>query len=572
MAERRMHAGDIASPANTGARNREIYPILSEAQIERIAAFGVVEDRPRGYVLFEHGDRGKDFFVVLQGSIEIHEHSRLGSPIIVVLEPRQFTGEIDMFNNRQSLVGASMGADGRVVRVSRQQFRRLLAAEPTLAEIILQALILRRKILVDHQHAPATLIYGAPSADALRIERFLRRNGYPLGMIASRNEAAARLLAAYNLREEQLPAVIIHASDQALPNPSNAELAPFLGLDETIDTTHIYDVVVVGGGAAGLSAAVYAASEGLCTLLLEKEAPGGQASASSKIENYLGFPMGISGQSLAERAQIQAMKFGASIMVPAAVRGIACNSYPYTLELEGGRRIAAQAVVIACGAHYRTLRLPHGQRFDNAGVYYAATALEGELCRNEEIVVAGGGNSAGQAAVFLSNYVARVHMLVRGESLAASMSDYLVERIHASPRIQLHTCTEITGLEGGERLEQITWHNRATGRSETRPIRHVFLMLGAEPHTGWLNGCVQLDKDGFICTGTMVDRAAVGWPLEREPLLLETSQPGIFAVGDVRAGSVKRVASAVGEGAITVSLVHTFLAERYSYADEAPAA
>lgn len=434
MAERRAYVGQIASLADNSAREREVFPILSDAQIERIMVFGVVEDLPRGHVLFEHGDRGPDFFVVLQGSIEIHEHSRAGAPIIVVHGAGQFTGEINLFNNRRSLVGASMGADGRVVRVPRQQFRRLLTAEPAIAEIILQAFILRRTILVTHQHAPATLIYTSPSADTLRIERFLRRNGYPVALIATYDETAASLLVAYNRREAQLPAVIFHAGDQVLSNPSNVELAPYLGLDEAVDTARPYDVVVVGGGAAGLSAAVYAASEGLCTLLLEKEAPGGQASASSKIENYLGFPMGISGQGLAERAQIQAMKFGASIMVPAAVRGIDCNSYPYTLELDGGQRIAARAVVIASGAHYRTLRLAYCQRFDNAGVYYAATALEGELCRDEEIVVSGGGSSAGQAAVFLSGYVERVHMLVRGESLAASMSDYLVERSTPRPR------------------------------------------------------------------------------------------------------------------------------------------
>ena len=378
---------------------------------------------------------------------------------------------------------------------------------------------------------------------------------------AEYNETMAR----YGLQPEQLPVVVIHLNDQVLFQPSNHTLAEALGLVEEIDCSQVVDVAIVGGGPAGLSAAVYAASEGLSTLLLEAEAPGGQASTSSKIENYLGFPTGISGEGLAGRAQIQAMKFGATICLPMRATGLDCSHYPYGLqfcaETEQPRMVRARSVVIASGATYRTLALPNGGDFDNSGIYYAATALEGDICRNEEAIVVGGGNSAGQATVFLSSRARHVHLLIRRESLVDTMSDYLIGRILSSDRITLHPYTEIVELEGERHLEAVTWQNLQSGARERRPIRHVFLMIGAQPNTDWLHGGVQTDRSGFVLTGQAVDRSQ-GWPLERPPMTMETSQPGVFSVGDLQAGSTKRVASAVGLGAISVSHVHAFLAEQ----------
>jgi len=343
-------------------------------------------------------------------------------------------------------------------------------------------------------------------------------------------------------------------------DPSNAELAACLGLAEEINPEEVYDVAVVGAGPSGLAAGVYAASEGLKTIILEAEAPGGQAGTSSKIENYLGFPTGISGQALAGRAQVQAQKFGAKIALPRTVAKVICEGLPYILQLQDGGEVRAQTIVIASGAHYRGLDLANCAAFEGAGIHYAATGMEAALCADEDAIVVGGGNSAGQAAVFLSRQARHVFILVRSRGLAASMSDYLIGRIEASRKITLMTETEITALEGGRHLERVTWTNRATEGSETRDIRHVFLMIGAKPNTEWLDGCVQLDEKGFVRTGPALTH--VDWPLDRPPFLLETSRPGVLAVGDVRTDSVKRVASAVGEGSVSVQLIHQVLAER----------
>ncbi len=547
-------------PTDPYVRTAQTFPILTEEQIQRARLLGQEESLPKGTILFERGQRSVDFFIVLKGNIEIYEHRHDGLNVFTVHREHQFTGELDLFNNRQILVGGRMGEDGRVLRFDRQQFRKLMVAEPDVGEIVTRAFILRRMGFISHQQGSVTLIATKESADTLRIERFLRRNGYPLEVV---NYDIARQEKAFfndvDIKEENLPAVYIHLGEKLLQNPSNLQLAECLGLVETLPPDHVYDVAIVGGGPAGLSAAVYAASEALEIVLIEAEAPGGQASTSSKIENYLGFPTGISGQALAGRAQVQAQKFGATIALPFSASNIDCQSQPFTLTLDNQAKIKTKTVVVASGARYRTLKFDHP--FDNAGVYYAATAMEGSICQNEQVIVVGGGNSAGQAAVFLSRHASHVHMLVRGKNLTASMSDYLINRINASDRITLHTHTEITALKGGKHLAEVSWYNSSTGTTETHAIRHVFLMLGAVPNTHWLQNCLTLDEQGFVCTGIqLIDHQA--WKLQRHPMILETSVPGIFAAGDVRSGSVKRVASAVGEGAIIISQVHQFLSEQ----------
>ena len=547
-------------PTDPYVRTAQTFPVLTLEQIQRAKLLSQEEFLPKGTILFERGQRSVDFFIVLQGNIEIYEHRHSGLNVFTVHREQQFTGEIDLFNNRQILVGGRMGEDGRVLRFDRQQFRKLMAAEPDIGEIVTRAFILRRMGFISHQQASVTLIATKESADKLRIERFLRRNGYPLEVLdyhAACQEKA--FLNDVDIKEENLPAVYIHLGEKLLSNPSNLELAECLGLVETLPPDHVYDLAIIGGGPAGLSAAVYAASEALDTILIEAEAPGGQAATSSKIENYLGFPTGISGQALAGRAQVQAQKFGATIALPLGAIGIDCQKQPFILTLDNQAKIQTKAVVVASGARYRTLNFDHP--FDNAGVYYAATAMEGSICLNEQVIVVGGGNSAGQAAVFLSGHASHVHMLVRSENLAASMSDYLIDRINASDKITLHTETEITALNGDGHLAEVTWYNSSAGTTETHDIRHVFLMLGAVPNTHWLQNCLTLDKQGFVCTGLqLIDDKA--WKLQRHPMILETSVPGIFAAGDVRSGSVKRVASAVGEGAIIISQVHQFLSEQ----------
>lgn len=546
-------------PSDPYVRKEQTFPTLSDAEIDLLRPFGVVEQKKKGDVLFERGERTVDFFVILKGNIEIYEHRAEGHKTITIHAFHQFTGELDLFNDRKILVGGRMGEDGEVLRICRPEFKKLMVAEPDIAEKIIRAFILRRMGLISHKQGSVTLLRTAQNADTVRIERFLRRNGYPVETIDCIKEDCDEILQRYSLTKNCLPAVIIHLGDKVICNPSNYDLAEELGLTEKTEDGHIYDVAIVGGGPAGLSAAVYAASEGLDTVLLEQEAPGGQASTSSKIENYLGFPTGLSGQALAGRAQVQAMKFGAKIILPHMVDAVDCSTSPFALTLCNKTIVQARSIVVASGARYRTLDFENCQQFDNNGVYYAATPMEGEICKNEEIIVVGGGNSAGQAAVFLSKHASHVHMLVRGTGLAATMSDYLVNRIYASERITLHTETSITALTGDRHLESVTWQCKRENTPAQKPIRHVFLMIGAVPHTNWLKKCISLDDKGFIHTGLDVAGTQY-WTLDRSPMMLESSQPGIFAAGDVRSGSVKRVASSVGEGAMAISHIHQYLA------------
>ena len=547
-----------SNPADPYARPAQTFPTLTDEQIARVIPFGSLEALPKGRVLFDRGDRTVDFFVVIDGAVEIYEHTDTGARTVTIHRRHQFTGELDLFNNREILVGARMAEDGHVVRMKRPQFRRMLTSEPDVGEIVMRAFILRRVGVIEHQQGGVRVIGSRRSADTMRIHRFLTRNGYPFrAHDLDGSPAAEALLNEYELGPDDTPAVVYNR-DCVLKRPDNRMLGHCLGVSERIDNCALFDVAIVGGGPAGLAAAVYAASEGLETVVLELEAPGGQAGTSSKIENYLGFPTGISGMALAGRAMVQAQKFGARIAVPRRVERLDCETHPYKLHLDDGSVVTARSVVIATGARYRRLDIENFERYEGSGIHYAATAIEAGLCDGEEVAVVGGGNSAGQAAVFLSRFAKHVHVLVRSSDLAASMSEYLIDRIAGSNRITLHANSEIVELAGARHLEAVSWRNRATDAVATRPMSNVFLMLGAQPNTEWLQGCVALDGKGFVRCGGAFDTAA--GDIGRAPHLLETSQPGIFAVGDVRAGSVKRVASAVGEGSIVVSAVHQMLA------------
>jgi len=404
------------------------------------------------------------------------------------------------------------------------------------------------------------------SADTLRLREFLTRNGYPYTYVdLDTDKTSQELLDRFEVKLEEIPVLICNGRT-VLRNPSTQELADCLGFNVSIDNDDVRDLIIVGAGPAGLAAAVYAASEGLDVLVIESEAPGGQAGSSSKIENYLGFPTGVSGQELAARAITQAQKFGAKIIVAHTAVRLNCKKPLYEIVLDDGTVLPVRAIVIATGAQYNKPGISNLKKFEGQGVYYGATHIESQLCENEHVVVVGGGNSAGQAAVFLSQTARKVHMLVRSTGLAESMSRYLIQRITENPAIDLHYKTEIVSLEGNGRLESVNWVHRATGETSRHEIRHLFIMTGASPRTEWLRGSVALDNKGFILTGRDLDLPAdvvppAVWPLARPPLMLETSRPRVFAVGDVRSGSVKRVASAVGEGAIAVHLVHRALAE-----------
>ena len=534
-------------------RQDQIFPHLSEEMTRRVAAYGVEEMVPSGTTIFERGQRSVDFFLVLQGSIEIYDVDVHGkAEIFTVHRANQFAGELDLFNDRAILVSGRAGGDTRLVRVKRADFRRLVGSEPDIGEIMMRAFILRRVGLIVHSHGSVVLIGPGHAARTLALQRFLTRNGYPHRLIDTDvDHDAGGFLDCFHITLDQLP-VVISPNERAYRNPTIADLAEGLGLTETFDPARIYDVVIAGAGPAGLAAAVYGASEGLDTIVIEGVAPGGQAGTSSKIENYLGFPTGISGQALAGRAQVQAQKFGARLAISREVTGVVCDATPYVVKLAGGDSVQARAIIIATGARYRRLDVEGHERFEGQGLHYAATAMEANLCGGEEVIVVGGGNSAGQAAVYLSRVTAHVHVLVRTASLAATMSDYLVQRILKSDRITLHTHTEITALAGDERLREVTWRNQASGVSTTKPIGNVFLMIGAEPNTDWLQGCLDLDEKGFVKTGYDPEGAPLKSPYA-------TTRPGIFAVGDVRSGSVKRVASAVGEGSVVIQAVHAML-------------
>jgi thioredoxin reductase (NADPH) len=538
------------------------FPTLTPEQVERIAAHGRVRQIRPGEVLVQPGDQIVPFFVITTGGIEIVRPSSANETLVALYGPGQFTGEVNMLSGRPALLQVRGSEAGEVIEVDREHLLALVQTDSQLSEIIMRAFILRRVELIAHGLGDVVLLGSNHCSETLRVKEFLTRNGHPYSYIdLDRDDGVQNLLDRFHVSAADVP-VLICRGDVVLRSPTNQQIADCLGFNEGIDQTQIRDVVIVGAGPAGLAAAVYAASEGLDVLVLETNSPGGQAGSSSKIENYLGFPTGISGQALAGRAYTQAQKFGAQVIIAKGAKQLACDRMPYAIEIDDGLRVPARTVIIATGAAYRKPSIENLPRFENAGVYYGATFMEAQLCRGEEVVVVGGGNSAGQAAVFLAQTAKRVHMLVRAKGLAETMSRYLIRRIEQNPAIVLRTKTEIVALEGSNHLESVRWRDHQTGAIETHEIRHVFLMTGAVPGTKWIEGCVALDAKGFIKTGPDLspeDLTAAHWPLARVPHLLETSLPGVFAVGDVRGGNIKRVASAVGEGSIAISFVHQAL-------------
>jgi thioredoxin reductase (NADPH) len=544
-------------------RRAQMFPRLSPAQVERIAALGRRRAVRAGEVLFEPGDRNTDFFVVLSGGIEVVRPGDGRDDFIVVHAPGEFTGEVNMLSERSSLVRGRASSDGEVLVLDRERFRGLVQRDAELSEIIMRAFILRRVGLLARGGGDMVLIGSQHSAATLQLKEFLTRNAQPYDYRdVETDKDSAALLERFQIEVADVP-VVVCKGGKVLRNPSIEALAAGIGLSPQVMDGSVRDLVVIGAGPAGLAAAVYAASEGLDVLVLEGTAPGGQAGTSSRIENYLGFPTGVSGAALAGRALTQAQKFGAQFAIAKQAVRLDCDARPYKIHLEHGEVVRTRAIVIATGVRYRRPAIPDLGRFEGAGVLYAATYLEGQLCGGEEIAIVGGGNSAGQAAVYLSTIAARVHVLVRSAGLAESMSRYLIARIEGGRNIVLRTRTQIEALEGGDRLERIRCRSVDAG-SATYPVHHVFMMTGADPNTAWLKGCVALDEKSFVKTGTDLSAAELHdarWPLARPPRMLETSIPGVFAVGDVRANSVKRVASAVGEGSISVSLVHRALQE-----------
>ena len=540
-----------------------LFPVLSSAQIARIASHGVIRPITRGEVLIDGGQTNVPFFVLKAGQIEVIRPSALDEILVAIVGPAQFTGDISMILGRPAQMRLRVRDSGEVVQLTRDQMHALIQTDAEISEVLMKTLIHRRVAVIAQGIGDVLLIGSLGSGTTLRIKQFLTRNGHPFKYLdLDRDVDVRQLLDRFHVEPSEIP-VVICRGEVVLKNPSNQEIADCLGFNKGIDHTHRRDVVIVGGGPGGLAAAVYAASEGLDVLVIEANSPGGQAGTSSRIENYLGFPTGISGRDLAGRAYAQAQKFGAEVMIAKGAAELVCQQNAYGVRLDDSVTIPARTVVIATGARYHRPSLANLAQFEGAGVYYNATFMEAQLCEGDEVIVVGGANSAGQAAVFLAQTVKRVHLLVRSSSLSAGMSRYLIRRIEENPTIQLKTKTEIVAFEGNEHLERVRWRD-ATGAVTSHDLKHVFLMTGAEANTGWLNGRVALDAKGFIKTGwdlTKEDLAAARWPLDRSPQLLETSLPGVFAVGDVRCGSVKRVASAVGEGSISVSFVHRALAE-----------
>jgi thioredoxin reductase (NADPH) len=549
-------------PSALDART-QAFPVLTAAQIDRVLPLGKVRKVQTGEVLFEPGDTNVPFFVLLSGGMEIVQPDLTGERPIATHARGEFTGEMTMISGQRCLVLGRTTEPGELLELTNDGLRSLIAKDAELSEIFMRAFILRRLELIRRGQGNFILMGSRHSAKTLQLREFLSRNGHPYTYVdLDADKTSQELLDRFEIKLDEIPVVICNKHG-VLRNPTVQKLADGLGFNSGIDESQLRDLIIVGAGPSGLAAAVYAASEGLDTLVIEIAAPGGQAGSSSKIENYLGFPTGVSGLELATRAITQAEKFGAKMMLAHGVARLDCDRRPYKVVLDNGNRLAARAIVISTGAQYNKPRIPNLEKFEGQGIYYGATYMESQLCEQEDIVVVGGGNSAGQAAVFLSQTASKVHMLVRSGQLSDTMSRYLIQRIVENPAIELHFKTEIVDLEGDAHLERVTWRSNASGETSTNEIRHVFIMAGASPRTNWLSGCLALDNKGFILTGRDLDVATATpiWPLARPPQMLETSLPDVFAVGDVRSGNVKRVAAAVGEGSIAISLVHRTLAE-----------
>jgi thioredoxin reductase (NADPH) len=564
----------ISSPVI--ASSESLNPTLNDVQIQRIAKHGRKRPIREGEVLIHSGEQTTRIFIVIDGELTVVRardvtavaatSGEVGEPeVVIIFGPGQFNGEVGILSGRRGFAEIHASKAGEVIELERDRLLELVQTDSELSEIMMRAFILRRVEMISHRFGDVVLVGSSHTSETLRIKEFLTRNGHPFTSIDLDQHADVQdVLDRFHVKIADTP-VVICRGESVLRNPTNQEIADCLGFNEAIDETQVRDLLVIGAGPAGLAAAVYAASEGLDVLVVEPVSPGGQAGSTSKIENYLGFPTGISGQELAGRAYAQAQKFGAEILIAQGATRLLCDRTPYVVETDAGTRVSARVVVVATGAEYRRLQLDNISRFEGFGVYYSATAVEAQLCRDTEVIIVGGGNSAGQAAVYLSQTAVHVHVLVRADSLAASMSRYLIRRIEDAPNVTLHTRTEIVALDGDDRLERVEWRDMATGTTEEHDIGNVFVMTGANPNTSWLNGCLALDEHGFIKTGPALsaeDLREAKWPQGRAPFLLETSLQGVFAAGDVRSGSIKRVASAVGDGSIAVSFVHQVLAQQ----------
>jgi len=552
----------LTQNSSLATRRDQMFPVLTGVQLARLQRYGQRRAIRAGEILAEPGDRGLPMWVVLSGSIEVMQVGMAGETTVVTHTAGRFTGEMSTLRGISSMVRMRVGTDGEALEVDENRLRTIIQTDSELGEIFLRAYILRRVGLIQAQVGDVVLLGSSHSADTLRLQQFLTRNTHPYVYLDVHEDAAARdLQEHFKLKASDLPVVICRGV-VALRNPSTEEVAACLGMNQAVDDQRVRDLIVVGAGPAGLAAAVYGSSEGLDVLVLETGTPGGQAGSSSKIENYLGFPTGISGLALAGRALVQAQKFGAEIRTAAPAMRLKCDARPYAIELASGASVRGRCIVLASGVEYRQLSLENAARLLGAGIYYGATPTEARRCRGEEVIVVGGGNSAGQAAVFLAGSSSVVHMLVRANGLADTMSRYLIRRIQETPNIKLHVNTQITALEGTDELERVSWATSSTGAEEILPIRHVFLMTGAVPSTHWLGGCIALNEKAFVMTGPDLrpqDLDPDLWSASRQPEFFETSLPRVFAVGDVRCGSVKRVAAAVGEGSACVQQVHLVL-------------
>jgi thioredoxin reductase (NADPH) len=551
-----------APVASSFPRHEQTFPSLTPQEIARMRRFGDIRHYKHGDMLFETGKPGRGMFVILSGHVAITQRDGLGHVAPIIDQgPGQFLAEIGQLSGRVALVDGHAEGDVETLLIPPDRLRALLVAEADLGERIMRALILRRVNLIQAGVGGPVLIGPSNSSGVVRLQGFLTRNGFPHHLLdKDTDHDAAELIVRYSPSPSDWP-LVVTAGGTVLRNPSESELARALGMIGGATGDRIYDVAIVGCGPAGLATAVYAASEGLSVVVTDARSYGGQAGASARIENYLGFPTGISGQALAGRAFSQAQKFGADIMIPIGVKSLDCTRADgaFALALDGGDLLRAKSVVVASGARYRRPEIENLDRFEGRGVWYWASPIEARLCAEQEIALVGGGNSAGQAAVFLSGHAKKVHMVIRGGGLGASMSRYLIERIEATPNIELVFNTEVVGLEGtdGVSLERIRWRSRLSGEESSADIRNLFLFVGADPATGWLKGCgVMVDRGGFVVTGAQCKKN-VG----QLASALETSVPGVFAVGDVRSGSVKRVGGAIGEGAQVVAALHGFLGD-----------
>jgi len=547
-------------------REDQVWPTLTEAQIARIAKHGQYRSLQSGDVLLRAGQQEFPFFVVTDGELSVMRPSCDGEQLITTYRRGSFSGELNILAGRRPVATIRASTPGQVIEVSRDALLALVQTDAELSAILMRAFILRRSMLLDQGFGDVLILGSAYSPRTLQIREFLARNAHPATFIdLDRDAMAQEILDHFRVSSDEIPLVICRR-EVVLRDPTNAEVAECLGFNESIDVDeqHVRDVVIVGAGPAGLGAAVYAASEGLDVLMIEGNAPGGQAGSSMRIENYLGFPSGITGQELATRAFSQAEKFGAQLLIARSAVRLRCDARPFAVEIDNGTRVSARTIIIATGAEYRGLPIENLSKWNGAGVYYLATPMEAQLCKGETVMIAGGGNSAGQAAIYLAERASRVVMVVRKGELADSMSRYLVRRIEETPEIEVRTGCQVVAVEGDDHLEHVHCRDGSTGTEHVEAIRHLFVMTGAVPATKWLDGCIAVDDHGFIKTGPDLNREdldAAQWPLPRAPHLLETSLPGVFAVGDVRGGNIKRVASAVGEGAIAVAFVHQVLHE-----------